>query len=108
MGAKRNKVGFAVAGCGRQAWLGYFPWIAENPGAELVAVADIDAEIAEKAAKKFGARKIYRDCAEMVEKSGAAALCVTTPPWAHADPAIAAAEKGMHVFPAAPPQCSQR
>lgn len=98
MVARKKKVGFAVAGCGRQAWLGFFPWIVENPDAELIAVADIDTELAEKSAKKFGARKVYGDFSEMIEKSGADALCVITPPWIHAEPTVAAANKGMHVI----------
>lgn len=96
--ATRKKIRFGVIGCGRQAWLGFFPWIAENPDAELTAVADIDRPLAEKSAAKFGAKKIYGDWEEMIAKSGVDAVVVITPPWIHAAPTIAAAEKGIHVI----------
>lgn len=98
MSGKGRKVRFAVVGCGRQAWLGFFPWIKENPDAELAAVADIDKELAGKSAAKFGAKKTYGDWETMIAECGADAVVITTPPWIHADPTVAAAQKGMHVI----------
>ncbi|HOX28792.1 MAG TPA: Gfo/Idh/MocA family oxidoreductase [bacterium] len=98
MGKTNKKLKIAVAGCGRQAWLAFFPWIKEHPEAELAAVADADEGLAEKSAAKFGAGACYSSWEEMVEKCDAEAMIITTPPWVHADPAVAAAERGMHVL----------
>lgn len=95
---KKRKISIAVVGCGRQAWLGYFPWIAANSHASLAAIADIDPTLLEKTAAKYHPRQTYTDWREMIDKSGADALIITTPPWIHADPAVAAAAKGMSIL----------
>jgi UDP-N-acetylglucosamine 3-dehydrogenase len=95
---KRKTTKFAVIGSGRQAWLAFFPWIAAHPHAEIIAVADSNREMAEKAASKFKIPKIYDDGMDMIMNSGADALIVCTPPWFHGEPTIAAAQQGMHVL----------
>ena len=98
MAASEKKARIAILGCGRQAWLGFLPWIRENPHATLAAVADINEEQAKKTARKFGATAWFTNWQEMLDKSGAGALIVTTPPWLHAEPTVAAAQRGMHVL----------
>lgn len=95
---KKNRVSVAVLGCGRQAWLGFLPWIREHSGATLAAVADIDADQAQRTARKFGAGQHFTDWREMIEKSGAQALIITTPPWFHEEPTVEAAAHGLHVL----------
>lgn len=95
---KKKKIRIAVLGCGRQAWLACFPWIKESPDMELAAIADRDPEMLRKTAAAFKPRAVFSDGMEMIAKCDADALIVVTPPWAHADPVVAAAARGMHVL----------
>lgn len=92
------KIRMGIVGCGRQAWLGYLPWIKENPHATLAAVADIDEELLDRTERRFSAGKTYTDWRDMIDAGGIDALVITTPPWIHAGPAVAAAEKGIHII----------
>ncbi len=66
-------------------------------GAEVVAVCDVDPERAEAAAAGSGATT-YGDWQELLERERIDALWVCTPPLAHRDPAVAALDRGIHVF----------
>ncbi|HOC92678.1 MAG TPA: Gfo/Idh/MocA family oxidoreductase [bacterium] len=94
----KKTVKFLVLGCGRQAWLAFFPWIKANPNARLEAVADINEDQARRAAKEFGARKVFTDIEKAIKESDADAAIVVTPPWAHAEPVALAARRGMSVL----------
>lgn len=62
---------------------------------QFTAVADIRAEVVKDAAEKFGV-KPFIDYHEMLDEVDA--ITVATPPWYHAEVAIDAAKKGIHVF----------
>lgn len=87
----------AVIGCGRQADLAFFPWIKAHRGAELAAVADLNADLAARAAVKYGARK-FTDWRDMFGSCKIDAVIICAPPWAHAEPAIAACGLGINVL----------
>jgi predicted dehydrogenase len=63
---------------------------------ELVAVADIDEEHAETAAR-LGVR-YYRDYTEMVRRENLQAAVIATPNHLHVPIGIACAERGLHLF----------
>ena len=66
-------------------------------GAELVAVADLDAGRARALAADAGATA-YADWAEMLDAEALDAVVVCTPPLQHRDPCLAAIERGLGVY----------
>ena len=62
---------------------------------EFTAVTDVKTQVAEEVASKFGV-KAFAERQEMFEEVDA--IIVATPPWYHAEVAIDAAKKGIHVF----------
>lgn len=72
-------------------------------GAEIVAIADVNAEAAAKAAKTWNAKQSYTDVSEMLEKSSAEAVSIIVPNKFHAPLAIQCLNAGKHVFCEKPP-----
>lgn len=62
------KARLAFIGCGSFATSMIFPCIAWTPQIDLVAVCDIDRSKAERNARNFGARRVYTDMNEMLDK----------------------------------------
>jgi predicted dehydrogenase len=93
-----RKFGFGVVGCGSIAEIAHFPSIKKTPGAELVAVCDINPETARQAAEKWGAKAWFTDYREMyVKADGLHAVILATPNNVHRNQAVAAAKAGLHV-----------
>jgi predicted dehydrogenase len=69
----------------------------ELPEAELVAVADVDAKLADAAAGKFGARA-YTDYRVMLEQEKPDAVSIAVPTVMHEEAGMAAMEAGAHVL----------
>jgi myo-inositol 2-dehydrogenase/D-chiro-inositol 1-dehydrogenase len=67
-----------------------------NLGHELVAVCDVDRERAEQLAR--GEATVYEDWRTLLETEHLDALWVATPPQLHAEPAVAALERGLPVY----------
>ena len=67
-------------------------------GAEIVAIADMNAEAAAKAAKEWDAKESYSDVGEMLEKTSADAVSIIVPNKFHAPLAIQCLNAGKHVF----------
>ena len=80
-------------------------WIARDHIAALArlddvrvaAVCDLDGERAAHAAEAVGAR-VYKGWRELLEREPLDAIWVCTPPLAHREPAVAALDRGLHVF----------
>jgi len=90
-------VGFGVVGVG--VWGERHARVySEQSGAVLAAVCDTDAERAETVAKRYGAKKVYTDVADLVADPGVQAVSIATPDFAHFAPAMAAVEAGKHVL----------
>jgi myo-inositol 2-dehydrogenase / D-chiro-inositol 1-dehydrogenase len=71
--------------------------ISALPGADLAAVADIDAARAAEVAASTGG-SAYADWGEMLDAEPLDAVVVCTPPMAHRDPCLAAVERGLAVY----------
>lgn len=69
----------------------------QHPSAELVAVCDLDEDRARKMAEKFGIPKYYSKVDDMLEEQ-LNGISIVTPDTAHADIAIKAAAKGIHIL----------
>ena len=90
-----EKVRFGILGCGV---IGphHARAIAGLEEAELVAVADVVPELADRLAAEYGCSSHY-GLAEMLSGSELDAVCVCTPSGMHAGDAIAALQAGKHV-----------
>jgi UDP-N-acetyl-2-amino-2-deoxyglucuronate dehydrogenase len=90
-----EKVRFGILGCGV---IGphHARAIAGLEDAELVAVADVVPELADKLAAEYGCSSHY-GLGEMLSGAELDAVCVCTPSGMHAGDAIAALEAGKHV-----------
>jgi len=64
---------------------------------KTVSLCDVNKERVEAASKKWKA-KPYTDHKKMLEEQGLDVLYICTPPFAHGDVEISAAEKGIHLF----------
>ena len=85
-----------LVGCGKVGQI-HANAIATIPEAELVAVCDAAAERAGSFAAKYGVRP-FTDAATMLREAGVDAIVIGTPHPLHAEPAIHAAEAGVHVL----------
>ena len=75
----------------------HVPMIDAAEGVDLVAVCDAELSRAEAIAAPRRARA-YRDWAAMLERERLDALWVCTPPLLHREPAVAALDRGIHVY----------
>jgi len=69
----------------------------ENPLSDLIAVMSKDEDEAKRVAEAYGA-KPYTDYEEMLKKESLDAVFIATPDHLHRDPAVKAAEAGLHIF----------
>ena len=86
----------ALIGCGKVGQI-HAQALAALPGSELVAVCDASLDRAEAFAARFGGRA-FADVETMLAKSGAEVVSICTPHPGHAEPAILAAQAGVHVL----------
>lgn len=91
-----DRVRTALVGCGKVGGI-HAEVLARLPESEFVAACDSGRERAEGFAARHGVRP-YTDLGAMLADSGAQALVVATPHPLHAEPAIRAAEAGVHVL----------
>ena len=91
-----DKIGFGVIGAGLLGDL-HAQVYHRLPGAELVAVADINGERARTVAGKYDAQP-YTDYVELLKHPDIQAVSIVTPDFAHRDPAVAAAQAGKHIL----------
>ncbi len=90
-------LGVALFGCGGVS-AGHFSAYAANPKARLVAAVDVRPELAEAAAKKWGAEHWYTSTAEALADPDVQIADLCLPHHLHAPVAIEAANAGRHVF----------
>jgi UDP-N-acetyl-2-amino-2-deoxyglucuronate dehydrogenase len=91
-----RKVRFALVGCGRISKSHIDALGKHSDAAELVDVCDVDAEALADAARTTGARP-HRLLSDMLAKTDADAVILTTPSGLHAIQAIQVAEAGLDV-----------
>ena len=86
----------AVIGCGGISSM-HLRALSDNPDTDIVAVADIKPERADKAAAGYGARAYY-DFDELLKNEKLDAIHICTPHYLHTDMAIKALNKGINVL----------
>ena len=91
-----RQVRTAIIGCGKVGRI-HADALKSVPEAEFVAVCDSDAGRAAAFAGQYSVRP-YTDMGDLLKDSGAEAVILCTPHPLHAEPAIRAAEAGVHVL----------
>ena len=85
-----------LIGCGKVAGL-HAAALASSPLSRFTAVCGSTLQNGSEFAAKYGVRG-YGDVGQMLEESGVEAVCICTPHPRHAEPAVAAASRGIHVL----------
>lgn len=84
--------------CHALAWSAVKPVFGSSPTPRLVALADVDADIAGKRATEFGFERATADWRELLTDSAIDVISITAPNQFHAEMAIAALDAGKHVW----------
>ena len=63
-----EKLNIGVIGAGRWAGLAHLPGFTRSPLSEVVAICDLNRELAEKRAEEFNIDSVYTDYLEMLKK----------------------------------------
>jgi predicted dehydrogenase len=90
------KVG--LIGCGALAQRVHLNLLRRLPGVSLVALAEPDAERRAAAARLAPAARPFASAAELLDSGLVEAVVICSPPAHHAEAAIAAFERGLHVY----------
>jgi len=93
-----KKIRIGVLGCGRHAWIGHFPWYAQNKRAEIIAVYSRTEAHARKAAKRWKVKDRYTGYKKVLERDDIDAVSITTPVWLHKEMVIESAKSGKHIL----------
>lgn len=88
--------GIGVGGKGTSDLTG----VAKNPNARVVFLCDVDEKMAAESKKNFPQAKFYKDFRTMLDKEnkGIDAVTISTPDHTHAVAAMAAMNRGKHVY----------
>ena len=87
----------ALVGCGRISPNHFQAIAAHKESAKLTAVCDIDPEALSRAQQQTGATG-YRSLGELLDKSDAQVVVLSTPSGLHASQALQVAKSGRHVI----------
>jgi predicted dehydrogenase len=87
-----------VLGAGRWAKLAHLPGWTRDPRAQVVALCDVDHDLARETAGAFGVAEIFADYREVVERDDLDVIDVCTPSSTHFELSLAALEHGKHVL----------
>lgn len=96
MSETKANYGFGIVGTGVIGPL-HAQAIAATEGAQLVAVMDVQPEIAQKAGAKYGI-PAYTDLTEFLQQPGLDVVTICVPSGLHAQVGISAAQAGKHVL----------
>lgn len=89
----------AVVGYGFISGKGHVPAFLKRSDVEVVAVADICPQRLEQARKDLPSARLYKDYQSMLEaEKNLDIVDIATPPYAHAEIAVAALQAGFHVL----------
>ncbi|NUQ69330.1 MAG: Gfo/Idh/MocA family oxidoreductase [Chthonomonadales bacterium] len=95
----QKKLGIGIIGSGGIAQGAHMPGYAAVPDlCEIIAVADVNQETAQKAAEKFNVPHVFEDYRKLLEMDEIDAVSVCTPNYLHYEPTLAAFAAGKHVL----------
>lgn len=93
----RELVRVGVIGCGGVGSVHHWPSWNQLPNMCVTAVADVRTDLAQSAARAFGARA-YPSYSALIEDAKIDALFIFLPPFAHGEPELLAVERGLPFF----------
>lgn len=93
----REALRVGLVGCGEIADV-HIPAILKLEHVELVAVCDLDEDLARKVARRYSVGSYYTDLSELLLKGQLDLVDITTPPRTHLALSIKAMEAGCHVL----------
>ena len=93
-----RRVRIGIIGAGGIARSAHLPAYVNIEGAEVVALADVSKENAERVAEQFGVPDTYTDWRELLDRKDIDAVDICTPNQVRKEPTIAACEAGKHVL----------
>jgi predicted dehydrogenase len=93
-----DRVRVGIIGAGMIAHRSHAEAFQQVPQAEVVAVADVDAERARAFATKYEIPQVFATYEELIARGGVDAVSVALPVFLHAPATIAALEAGKHVL----------
>ena len=97
----------AFVGCGTHSTNNLYPML-KYARARLVAVCDLDRNLAERNARLFGGESVHTDVDQMLAQAKPDALMVVGPDSIHYSVALKALAMGIPVFVEKPPTRSQK
>ncbi len=95
---KKDPIKVGIIGAGGIARAAHIPNYQKLPNVEVVAVADVVEEAAQRAAADFNIPHVFTDFRKMLAMDEMDAVSVCTPNFVHAEATIAALEAGKHVL----------
>ena len=98
MSANASTLRVGVVGAGANTRKYHIPKLREQPGVEIVSVANRTHESSDRAAKELGIARAYDTWQQLVEADDTNAICIGTWPYLHAAVTIAALARGKHVL----------
>ncbi|MBQ4116692.1 MAG: Gfo/Idh/MocA family oxidoreductase, partial [Clostridia bacterium] len=93
-----KKVKWGVIGAGGIADRRTIPGMMLANNAELVAVMEINMELAEKIRAKYGCKYAYDNYQELIDNPEVEAIYIASPVFAHVEPALAVAKAKKHLL----------
>lgn len=93
-----RKIRVGIVGIGSFSASNHVPHLEETGKAEIAAVCRRNRELLEIAGKALGVAHTYTDWRQMIDQAELDAVIVSTPNNMHAECAVAAMEKGLHVL----------
>ncbi len=91
-------INVGIIGTGGIASNQHMPALAKQPDVKILAVADVNEEVAKTAAQRYEVEHVFTDYTKMLEMAEIDAVHVCTPNNLHMPPTIAALEAGKHVM----------
>lgn len=101
-----ERVGIGIIGAGGIASAHASAWLSLGDNCQLVAFADQDIRRAQERTEQFGALMWFSDPYDLLKRDDIHIVSICTPPFNHAELAIAALEAGKHVLVEKPMCCS--
>lgn len=93
-----TKLKVGIVGTGNIFRAVHGPAWSAHPGVEISAMCDVRQEAVEAAAREYGVTRIYTDYMAMLEREPLDIITICTPNVFHSSMAVAALERGIHVF----------
>jgi myo-inositol 2-dehydrogenase/D-chiro-inositol 1-dehydrogenase len=93
-----KSIKLGLIGCGWVTEARHLPALHSVPGAEVVALADIDPVRLKRVADRFHVKHRYRDFRVLLDNPAVEAIAVCVPARFHVEVALAALDSGKHLF----------